>query len=336
MDAGARAETSTLLNPSCLAASAGPGLICPTRLRKPFRELKQNQEEPPERARQAASTHNCPEGSQWQSLSVWNESSVSWNGDVSGKPRGGFGLYLSITGLTRLFCQRLLLSLCVPSKEQEGFAVSKTVAPPIQTRQSLTQCSQRTSSLQPWPSKACLPNMASHTQQTAQSPDLAQPSLGAGIQVGGTGLASAGSSVPPYSRTQSYLAQVGAAGEVHWRRSRGGKLREGKQVDSWGQRCLAGRGPPTIRKQFPSVETTVSPSLHQERQCLRSCRSRGFQGPCAYAHMDVCVHAGAEAHVGVCGVYVNGCVRVCAGGGKGKRCPAPLFVTSCPGHAVSH
>lgn len=124
--------------------------------------------------------------------------------------------------------------------------------------------------------------MASHTQQTAQSPDLAQPSMGVGIQVGGTGLASAGSSVPPYSRTQSYLAQVGAAGEVHWRRSRGGKLRDGKRVDSWGHCCLACRGPPTIRKQLPLWRR------HQERQCLCSCRSRGFQGPCAYAHMDVC------------------------------------------------
>lgn len=42
----------------------------------------------PERARHLHTA--SPEGGWWQSLSVWNESSVSWNNNVPGEPRDGF------------------------------------------------------------------------------------------------------------------------------------------------------------------------------------------------------------------------------------------------------
>lgn len=128
----------------------------------------------PERARYLPHT-TSPEGSQWLSLSVWNESSVSWNSDVAGWPCDSFSLYLSIPGQTQPLAGDSCYLPVSHLKSNKALSFQKQQF--HWSKQG--RASQCTSSQQPWASQACLPNKERPTRPNTLSRarlGLAQPS----------------------------------------------------------------------------------------------------------------------------------------------------------------
>lgn len=168
----------------------------------------------PERARHLPHT-TSPEGSQWLSLSVWNESSVSWNCNVAGQPCDGFSPYLSIPDQTQHLAGDscyLPVSHLKSNKallfQKQQLHWSKQGRAQLYPPRALPLCSLG-------PAKFAFliwrgqPGLTNYPEPRLGP---AQPSPGAPTQVSGTGLAVMGSSQSLSAPPQSYLASVSTVG----------------------------------------------------------------------------------------------------------------------------